>query len=610
DDIAAQALQAYGRVGVHVPGASGAPTTQQTRPYNRAVRQLLGNGRIGADGKTALPNYNFTEYSVFVSTFAIVLALFGALFGSWRRPRKHAASRPPSIAFVRLALLLGFGLAMFWPIARALFHLPVVQNVWPMRWLAASTLFVVWAAVHGLDRLLQSAPPGPQGGPKRAPLLAAAIALLLAALLWQASRTAHAAHADPEQTIAALAARYQCDETAVLNHVCGAGHDPSFFQVGPQHFATHAEAAILWLLAAAVTLVVFAFVRTQSLRRLVLLIAAAASLLQLALSGRAITAGTDRHVEDQTEVHAFVREQVAAAQAAASGGFTIVRARTGEGLPSQLGPGLLMLEGLRDLNFYSHADKHTLEPVRLLLARYEQQLGLVEGAASRIAGKGYLTSSLPAKLLQHPLFDLFNVRYALAVEDLSKLGLRKRVGPQKIGRGEFYFYERERALPRAFTVPALAVEPDDQQLLAKLLAETLQPRAQAFVLASDLPNGLSKPPQPTAPNGRRQVRFVANMPTQIELSIAAGSDPYLVLGDTFLPGWTAQIDGKAAPIVRCNHSQRLLQLPAKACRVTWSYTAPGLNAGLALAAFATLLAGATLWLFRRRDKRRAAAVSP
>ncbi|MFK7740643.1 MAG: hypothetical protein AB8H80_09995, partial [Planctomycetota bacterium] len=61
DDIAAQAFEPYGLFGFLVPDAFGDPTTQQTLPYNRAVMQLLWNGRIGADGKTALPNYNFTE---------------------------------------------------------------------------------------------------------------------------------------------------------------------------------------------------------------------------------------------------------------------------------------------------------------------------------------------------------------------------------------------------------------------------------------------------------------------------------------------------------------------------------------------------------------------
>jgi hypothetical protein len=53
--------------------------------------------------------------------------------------------------------------------------------------------------------------------------------------------------------------------------------------------------------------------------------------------------------------------------------------------------------------------------------------------------------------------------------------------------------------------------------------------------------------------------------------------------------------------VRTNHSQRLLRLPAAACRVRFTYAAPGLAVGLLLAGLAAAsLLGIAFVVVRRR----------
>ena len=49
-----------------------------------------------------------------------------------------------------------------------------------------------------------------------------------------------------------------------------------------------------------------------------------------------------------------------------------------------------------------------------------------------------------------------------------------------------------------------------------------------------------------------------------------------------------------------------MRLPEAACTVTFTYTGPGLKAGLLLAAAALVSMIATWWLLRRRDRRVAA----
>jgi len=572
-DVSGQAFETYGLLGYLMPDAFGHPTLTAQLPYDKGPMQLLLNTRLLDDGKAALPNYNWTEYQVTVSTFGVVLAALGAWFGRGRLAW-----------FARAALLLALGLALFVPGLQLLFHLPVVQNVWPFRWLAAATLFVVWLAALGVERLADVE--------RRSwwplALLPCALAAAVATDLWRYPEGPR------EQYVDQLCAHFDCDAEAVRNHVQpDAVPGIERFGFALERFHEHGVHAIWWLQACALALALMALL--PRFRKHLLLAMALASIAQLAVHGASATHGAPADADAETEVHAFLRERADAL--APGGGYTIVRASNVPGLPKQLPPGQLMHRGIRDLNFYSHADARSLQPIQRLLQDPRLQLG--EGDDERIAGKGYLTRSLPAPMLRHPLFDLLGVRYVLATEPLRGVGAR--VGPEPKGRGEFFVYERATALPRAFVVGALDVRDDDEGVLAAMTADAFAPRAAALATRDDWGDD----PAPARADGPREVTFVRDDPTHIELDVAAGDARLLVLADTFLPGWSATIDGEPAQVVRCNHSMRLVVLPETACRVTFTYGAPGLTTGLLLAAFATLSAIAAAWWIGRRTRAQA-----
>ncbi|MEZ6038792.1 MAG: hypothetical protein R3F29_15035 [Planctomycetota bacterium] len=593
-DIATQAFEPYGLLGYLMPSAFGDPSTSNLLSYAAAPMQLLLNTRSW-QGAAALPNYNWTEYAVFVSTLGAVLAAFGLCCGRGERAW-----------LMRTSLGLALGLGLFWPGLQLLFQLPVVQNVWPMRWPAAGTLFVTWAAALGAERLLDAK--------RRLPLLVGAASVLAGAVLWFATSLPQRwQHDDPEWAVAALEQHYAASRVAVQNHLSGVTapeSGPTTAQLdavqrrldaGFARFADQGRSGGWWLLACGVGLGALALLRAARARRVVLLAGAAAAIVQLIGAGSVSTHGSERAVPLETPVQQFLRDE--ADRLADGGGFTLVRGAMRPGLPDQLPPGVLRHRGVRDLNFYSHADRHTLEPLRRLIERHHGELGLDAGAGERIAGKGYLTASLPAHLLAHPFFDQLGVRFVLATEDLGAApGIGERVGPQLKGRGEFFVYERPNALPRAYAVPAVEVLADDDAVLERLLDPTRAPRSAALMTSLDhvihLPRVDTRGESDGPP---RAVTFVRDEPTVIELDVAAGSEKWLVLADTFLPGWTAQVDDLRMPPIRCNHSQQLIRLPDTACRVRITYAAPGLTTGLTLAGIATLVAA--MWWFRTRRTR-------
>jgi len=573
-DIAAQAFEPYGLLTWLMPDAFGHPSMIDRLPYANGATQILLNTRATGE-LTAIPNYNYTEYSLTISSFGALLAAFG-----------FARGRGRHCWFARLALLFALGLGMFLPGLQALFHLPVVQNVWPMRWPAAGTMFVAWLAAIGFQRLREAS--------ARASIYLGLAGVVAAGALWWATGVPATEHArDPEWAIQKMIAAYGTTRDGVLNHVQGLPPAPEDrFAASFEQFADAGTEGALWLGGASLLLLTFGLLRAQR-RDLILWASVAAALTQLAMDGASVTTGTAAPRSRDSQVHAFLRGQAAAKTSA--GGFTIARATSAPTTPSQLPPGQLMRPGLRDLNFYSHADARTTQPLRRLLDTYGQALGLERDVAARVAGKGFLSTTLPAGLMLHPWFDLIGIRYVLSTEP-GLAGLGSPVGPQLDGRGRFFIYERPNALPRAFAVPRVAKLDDDDAVLAALTNQALRPAAQAFVVRDELPI------ETAAGAAKRTVTFVLDDPTRIELDVAAGDAPALVLTDTFLPGWSATIDGERVRVHRCNHSQRLVMLPKRACRVTMTYDAPGLAVGASLALIAAL-ATLVYALLGRRQRR-------
>lgn len=573
-DIAGSAYEVYGLAGYLLPDFVSHPTAAADLPYDRSPVAIWLNQRQ-IDGRPVTPNYNYTEYAVFVGTWTLLLAAIGAFAGRGR----HAW-------FARGGLLLLLGLALHAPGIRALFALPVVQNVWPMRWLAPATLLVAWLAALGLERL--------RAATWRLPAGLGAAALLLAALVWWLTgRPAVWQAADQAWLPQAIAAKFGITVQGVVDYVTAGRPGFDRFAAGVARLAASGERAAL-ALAVAAAFAALAMLRRGRARDTVLLLAGLATLVELSRHGAPLTQGRRLDHPLDTPVHAFLREQAAAA--APDGGFAVVRGSVVPGQPAQLPPGELLVPGLRDLNFYTHFDGRSAAPLRALLGGKvgERDLG------DRAAAKGYLALSLPDALpcpgepapaapypvaapLAHPLLDLLGVRYVLATEPLQHAGAR--VGPALRGPGgEFFVYERPNALPRAFTVAELRPLADDAAVVAALVEPTFAPRAQAFAVAAEVG------PAPGNATGApaRPVRFVIDHPTEIELDVGAGAAPWLVLTDTWLPGWRATIDGDSATPFRVDHCCRGLRLPERACRVRFRYEAPGLALGFALAAFATL----------------------
>jgi hypothetical protein len=79
------------------------------------------------------------------------------------------------------------------------------------------------------------------------------------------------------------------------------------------------------------------------------------------------------------------------------------------------------------------------------------------------------------------------------------------------------------------------------------------------------------------------------------LEVATEAPGLLVVADTWMPGWTAVVDGRPTAILRGNHAQRVIPLtdPGRH-RIVLRYEAPGLARGLSITALALVAWGAAV----------------
>ena len=80
---------------------------------------------------------------------------------------------------------------------------------------------------------------------------------------------------------------------------------------------------------------------------------------------------------------------------------------------------------------------------------------------------------------------------------------------------------------------------------------------------------------------------------QLVIEAEAPADGFLLLADTFYPGWTAQVDGNPTPIYRANLSVRGIRLAKGRHEVRFMFDPPGFTRGLQI----TLVAVSMLLLW-------------
>jgi hypothetical protein len=227
--------------------------------------------------------------------------------------------------------------------------------------------------------------------------------------------------------------------------------------------------------------------------------------------------------------------------------------------------------------------------------RVEQLLGPVGTGNALLAGYLENTAALhgseplaPATVLFAPARDLAGVRYILLAPGAAAPDRGLRL---VYDAADARIFENPAAAPRAF-VARRARCVDDRAALRLLRGRAIDPTAE--VLLADCAAA------PPATEAAREVsaRIVVDAPDRVVVHATSDAAAWLVLTDTWFPGWRARVGGVETPVLRADHAFRAVALAPGQHDVEFTFRPRRLAAGVAI----TLLAGAIVvaLLLRRR----------
>ncbi|HEV8585315.1 MAG TPA: YfhO family protein [Methylomirabilota bacterium] len=194
----------------------------------------------------------------------------------------------------------------------------------------------------------------------------------------------------------------------------------------------------------------------------------------------------------------------------------------------------------------------------------------------------------PLAVLLAPTRELLGVRFLLLPPGTPAAEPRLT---QAYDGADARVFEDPAALPRAF-VAARARCADDRAAVARLRGRALAPTEE--VLLADC----ATPPAPSATPRATDARILVDDPARVVVAASTDAPAWLVLTDTWFPGWHARLDGAAVPLHRADHAFRAVALPPGRHEVEFAFTPRRLVLGVAITLGA--LAVVALLLLPRR----------
>ena len=152
-------------------------------------------------------------------------------------------------------------------------------------------------------------------------------------------------------------------------------------------------------------------------------------------------------------------------------------------------------------------------------------------------------------------------------------------------------YRNHDALPRAFVVHRARVVAGDEKALAALDAASFSPREEAILSSGE---GLT-----IEPGDPDQVQVVSYEPERVVIEAELASEGYLILLDSYDPGWRALVDGVEAEIHRANTLFRAVHLSAGQHTIVFAYDPLSFNVGAAISLITAIGLGMGVAWWRR-----------
>jgi len=164
---------------------------------------------------------------------------------------------------------------------------------------------------------------------------------------------------------------------------------------------------------------------------------------------------------------------------------------------------------------------------------------------------------------------------------------------------EIAIYRFRQCLERALVVFDHEVVPDPSVILARVRTEGFDPRRS--LLLEENPDRDPVPTGTGIPGKDATVRITRYQPDEVVIEASMPKPGFLLLLDTYFPGWKASVDGRRTRIYRADYNFRAVALPPGRSTVRFVYRPDSLLIGCAMSA-ASLVLLCTAWFWARGSK--------
>jgi hypothetical protein len=148
-------------------------------------------------------------------------------------------------------------------------------------------------------------------------------------------------------------------------------------------------------------------------------------------------------------------------------------------------------------------------------------------------------------------------------------------------------------LPRAFLTPKWRLG-EDPKLLNTYYDESFDPLQEVLLSEPAIAN--------TSADFAGQVQIIKYEADRVIIRSHQNGDGFLVLLDSWFPGWTATVDGKPEHIYRANHFYRAVKTGPGIHTVEFSFEPPGFRAGLLISGTTLCVLTAIMFMGFRKKK--------
>ena len=137
------------------------------------------------------------------------------------------------------------------------------------------------------------------------------------------------------------------------------------------------------------------------------------------------------------------------------------------------------------------------------------------------------------------------------------------------------------ALPRAYLVPTMRLPEEGNHTLNIYYDESFDPQKE--VLLSE------KVDFEESNHFSGKIDQVVYKPNHVTIQTTQEGNGFLVLNDSYFPGWTVKVDGQEHPILQANYFYRAVQLGPGEHTLEFNFIPEGMKAGLVISGFSFLL---------------------